>query len=105
MSTTAFDPLMPRKSKTTTPISMVISTDATGVATRISVLGDDRFSSRMRSVSLLRLGGRCPRPAVNAAHQQADLLDVDAADRHRCREPALVDHRQRVAERQQLVEV
>ena len=45
------------------------------------------------------------RVAVDAAHQQADLVDRDLADLHRRRQAADVDDGERVAEREQLVEV
>src|SRR4051794_23162478 len=106
MSTTARIPLMPRKSKTTTPISMVTSTDPTGVATSISILGPGRFSNLMRSL-VLPCRDTCgsSRLAVDAAHQKADFLDVHPNDGHRHREPALIDDRERVAERKELVQI
>src|SRR5208337_2118040 len=86
------------------PSSIVSSTEATGVATSMKRLGVSRFSSRMRMQLLRNLNCR-RRIAVHAAHEKADLLDRGFADLHRLRQAAEVDDRDRVAERQELVEV
>src|SRR5436305_2100089 len=103
MSMTAFWPLMPMASNTTTPISIVSSTAATGVATTINRLGSGRFSSLNR---MLRPGLCCRiRIAVDAAHQQADLIDVGLRHLDGAAQPSAIDHRQGIAKRQQFVEI
>src|SRR5690349_21264890 len=106
MSTTARCPSIPSASNTTTPTSMVSSTDAIGVTTSISLLGSGRFSSLMRMRKLPgRLGRRRGVFAVDAAHQQPDPFDIRPLDLHGLAQPPLVDHRQRVAQRQEFIEI
>src|SRR5271165_4570000 len=100
----ASGPSKPISSKMIAPSSIVSSTEATGVATSMKRLGVRRFSSRMRMQLLRDLLGR-RRIAVHTAHEQANLLDGSLPDFHRRRQPAEVDDGDRVAQRQQLVEV
>src|SRR6218665_1126639 len=100
MSITARWPSMPSRSKTMTPTSMVAITDRIGVSTTIRRLGSGRFSSLMRIGQLRTCGA-----AVDAAHEEADLVDVGLRHLHRLAQASSVDHRQRIAERQQLIEV
>src|SRR5208283_4873744 len=100
----ASGPSKPISSKMIAPSSIVSSTEATGVATSMKRLGVSRCSSRMRMQLLRHFGGRRG-IAMDAAHEQPDLLDRSLADLHRLRQPAKVDDGDRVAERQELVEV
>src|ERR1700722_15695073 len=86
------------------PSAMVRSTEAIGVAICMNRLGVSRFSSRMRMQSLCHFD-RCRRVAMNAAHEQADLFDRNLADLHRQRQAAEVDDGDRVAKREQFIEV
>src|SRR5271166_6357634 len=86
------------------PSSIVSRTEAMGVATSMKRLGVSRFSNRMRMQMLCHFDGR-QRVAVYAAHEEPDLLDRDLSDLERLRHPAKVDDRERVAERQEFVEV
>src|SRR5690348_15362472 len=101
MSRTARCPFTPSASNTITPISIVSSTDAIGATTIISRLGLARFSSLSRMVMQL-LGSMARRfgIAMDAAHQQADLLDVRLRNLHRLGQPARINHSERVAQGQ-----
>src|SRR6202044_3111275 len=86
------------------PSAMVRSTEAIGVAICMKRLGLSRFSSRMRMQGLCHFDRR-RRVAVHAAHEEADLLDRNLADLHRRRQTAEIDDGDRVAKREQFVEV
>src|SRR5690606_37034650 len=81
--------------KTIMPITMVSPIAISGLASSISVLG----SWRRRHSSMCRLR------AVDAAHHQADLVDAEAGDGARRREPPLVDDAEPVGELEQFIEV
>src|SRR6478609_10023539 len=81
--------------KTIMPSSMVSTIAISGLKASIGMLG----SRRRRHSSMRRLR------AMDAAHHQADLIDAEAGDGARHRQPAFVDDAEPVGEFEQLVEI